>query len=63
MILIILFISSLEINKVNPFPNLTAPFLLIFISNLVMAFETKLFTNQGKLFLTKGIARSVGVFC
>ena len=46
MILIISFISPFEINKVNPFPALTAPFPLIFLSNVFVAFETKLHTNQ-----------------
>ena len=32
MILIILFISSLEIDKVNPFPTPTAPFTLLLLS-------------------------------
>ena len=44
-------------NKVNPFPVLTAPFPLIFLSNLFIAFEAKLLTNPGKLSLAKGIAR------
>ena len=56
MILIISFISSLEINKVNPFLALTSPFPLIFLSNLFIAFEVKLLTNPQKLSLAKGIA-------
>ena len=56
IILIISFISSFEINKVNPFPVLTAPFPLIFLSSLIIAFEVKLLTNPGKLSLAKGIA-------
>ena len=56
IIFIISFISSFEINKVNPFPALTAPFPLIFLSNLVIALEVKLLTNPGKLSLAKGIA-------
>ena len=48
-ILIISCISSFEINKVNPFPALTAPFPLILLSNLFIAFEAKLLTNPGKL--------------
>ena len=55
MILIISFISSFEVNKVNPFPALTAPFRLIFLSSLFIAFEDKLLTNPGKLSLAKGI--------
>ena len=46
MILIIPFISSFEINKVNPFPALTAPFPLIVPSNLFIAFDVKLLSNQ-----------------
>ena len=34
-------------NKVNPFPALTALFPLIFISNLFIAFEVRLLTNAG----------------
>ena len=49
IIFIISFISSFEVNKVNPFP-------LIFLSNLVIALEVKLLTNPGKLSLAKGIA-------
>ena len=48
MILIISFISSLEVNKVNPFIALTATVALIFLSNLFIAFEVKLLTNLGK---------------
>ena len=62
MILILSFISSFEINKVNPFPALTAPFSLIFDSNLLIAFEVKLLTIPGKLFLTKGIVTFVSAF-
>ena len=52
MILIISFIFSFEINKINPFPALTAPFPLIFFK-LFIAFEIKLLTNPGKLSLAK----------
>ena len=62
MILIISFISSFEINKVNPFLALTAPFPLIFHSNLFIAFEVKLLTNPGKLFLVKRIAKFASEF-
>ena len=62
MILIISFISSFEINKVNPFPAPTALFPLIFLSNLFIAFEVKLLTNPGKLSLAKGIAIFVSAF-
>ena len=54
--------SSFEINKVNPFPALTAPFLLIFLSNLFIAFELQLLTNPGKLSLAKGKTIFVSVF-
>ena len=51
MILVISFISSFEINKVNPFP-----FPLIFLLSLFIALEGKLLYNPGKLSLAKGIA-------
>ena len=53
MILTISFISSFEI---NPFPALRAPFLLMFMLNLFIAFKFKLLTNPGKLSLAKEIA-------
>ena len=53
--LIIYIISSFEINKGNPFPALTSPFPLIFLSNLFIVFEAKFFTNPGELSLAKGI--------
>ena len=56
ILLIISFISSFEINKVNPFLALTAPFPLIFLLNLFIEFEVKLFTNPGNLSLAKEIA-------
>ena len=56
------FISSFEINKVNPFPALTACFPLISLSNWFIASEAKFFTNPGKLSLAKGIARFVVTF-
>ena len=56
MILTISFISSFEIYKVNPFPALRAPFLLMFMLNLFIAFKFKLLTNPGKLSLAKEIA-------
>ena len=40
-ILVISFRSSFEINRVNPFPALTARFPLIFLSNLFISFEVK----------------------
>ena len=54
--------SSFKINKVNPFPALTGPFPLIFLLNLFIAFEVKLLTNTGKLYLAKGIATFVRAF-
>ena len=62
MILIMSLISSFEINKVNLFSALTAPFSLIFLSNLFIALEVKLLTNQSKLSLAKGIALYVSAF-
>ena len=50
-ILIILFILSFKMNKVNPFPALTAVFQLTFFSNLFIEFEAKLLTNPGKSLL------------
>ena len=51
--------SSFEINIVNPFPALTAPFPLIFLSNLFSTFEVKLLTDPDQLSLAKGIAMFV----
>ena len=62
MILIISFISPFKINKVNPFSTLTAPFPLIFLSNLLIPFEVKLLANLGKLSLAKGITTFVRAF-
>ena len=62
MIIIILFISSFKINKVNPFPALTAPFPLTFLANLFIALEVKLLTNPGKFSLAKGKATFVSAF-
>ena len=62
MVLIISFILSFEINKVNPFIALAAPFPLIFLSNLFIGFEAKWLTNLGKLSLAKGIAIFFSVF-
>ena len=62
MILIISFPSSFEINKTKLFPVLTAPFPLIVVSNIFIAFEAKLLTNPRKFPLAKGIAKSVSAF-
>ena len=51
-IILIILISSFKVNKVNPFPALTAPFPLILLSNLFIAFD------PGKLSLAKGITLS-----
>ena len=60
MILIISFLSLFETTKgVKP---LTAPFPLIFISNLFISFETKLLANPGKLSLAKEIATIFSAF-
>ena len=62
MILIISFISSLEINKINLFPSLTAPFPLIFRSNLFIALTIKLLSYPSKLSFAIGIAIFVSAF-
>ena len=62
MILIISFISSFEMNKVNLFPALTAPFPLVFLLDLLIAFENKLLTNPDKLSLAKGITTFFSAF-
>ena len=62
MFLIALFMFSFEINKVNLFPALIADFLLIFLSNLFIAFEPKLLTSPGNVSLPKGIATFVRDF-
>ena len=59
MNLIMLFISSFRIIKINSFPVLTAVFPIIFLSNLYTAFEGKLFTSPSKLSLAKGIVTSI----
>ena len=61
-IIFISFISSFEMNKVNLLPALKASFLLIFLSNLFIAFEVKLLTNLGKLSLAKRVAIFVSAF-
>ena len=58
MILLIPFIFSFKINKVNTFLASTTPFL----SNLFIAFEVRLITNPGKLSLAKGITVFVSAF-
>ena len=67
MILIISFISPFEINKVNPFPDLAAPFPLIFFFfffffKFLVLFEVKLLTNPVTVSLSKEIAMFVSAF-
>ena len=54
--MIISFISSFEKNKVNLSAALTAPFPLLFIPNLLIAFKVKLLTDPGKFSLAAGTA-------
>ena len=53
-------------NKLNPFPARTAPFPLVLLSNLFIAFEaafeTILLTKPCKSFILKEIARSATTF-
>ena len=51
IIFIISSIPSFKIDKVNPFPTLTAPFPVIFLSNLFIVLEVELLTNPGKFSL------------
>ena len=62
IIFIISFISLFEINNVNNFTALTAPFPLIFLSNLFVALICKFLTNPTKLSLAKGIPMLVSGF-
>ena len=59
MNLIIPSISSFKLIKINSFHVLTALFPIILLSNLYTAFEGKLFTSPGKLYLAKGIVTSI----
>ena len=56
-ILVMSPISLFDMNKVNPFPSFTAPFALILLSSLNIAFEAAfeavLLTNLGNLSLLK----------
>ena len=56
MILIILFVSSTEVNRVNPVSAPTASFSLMSLSEFFIAFEAILLTNPGKLSLVKVIS-------
>ena len=49
-------------NKVNPLLALTAPFPIIFLSNLFIAFDGKLLTNPSKLSLAPGVKKHLLVF-
>ena len=60
--LIMSFISSFEINRVNPFSALITPFSLIFLSNLFIALKVKFLTNLGKLYVAKAIATFFSTF-
>ena len=62
IILVISFISSFEISKVNPLFTLTDPFPLIFLSNLFITLEVKFLTNLGNLSLPKEITIFVSAF-
>ena len=61
-ILIISSLSSFEMNQVNPFPSLTAPFPLIFLLNLSNTEEVASVTNLRKTSLGKKTARSNNIF-
>ena len=54
--MILSFISSFKIDKVNLASSLISTFPLIFLSKSLIAFKTKLLTKPGKLSLAKGIA-------
>ena len=62
MILIIASTSSFIMNQRNPFPGLTAPCPLIFLSSLSIIGKSALVTNLGKTSLTKGTANFVSLF-
>ena len=62
MILIISFIPSFKINKVNLSPSFTALFRLTVLSNLFVTFEVKFLTNSGKQSLAKGVVTFVIAF-
>ena len=61
-IILISFIPSFEMNKVNYFPVLYAPFPLIFLSSLFIVFEVKWLTYPGRLSLIREIAMFVSAF-
>ena len=54
--------SSFEMNKINPFLHLTAPFPLILFSNLFITFEAALLIDPDKSSLVKGTATIVSAF-
>ena len=53
------YISSFQVNIVDPFPALTAPFPLIFLSYLSNIYKIAFVANVGKTFLPKGITTNV----
>ena len=55
-------ISSIQMNKMNPFPALAAPLLLISLSNLSNTDKVALVANSGKTALAKETAKSIGAF-
>ena len=62
MILLISSMSFFELNKINLFPALTAPFPLIFLLNLFIVFEVKLLINAGKFYLAREKSTFVSAF-
>ena len=62
MILIILFVSSTEVNRVNPVSAPTASFSLMSLSEFFIAFEAILLTSPGKLSLVKVISTFLSAF-
>ena len=49
-------------NNKNSYPALRALFILIFLSSLVIGFETKVFNNPSKLSLLKRISTFFSAF-
>ena len=63
MILIILSISSFEINKSNPFPAYTVTLpRIVFLSKLYITDEIDLAANCGKILLVKETVCFISVF-
>ena len=61
-ILIISSISSYEMNNVNPFPALTAPYPLVFLSNLFNTGDDPLVANSDKISFAKRTSRPNNAF-